>query len=309
MSGEQAHHGFNDDAATRRLLRSPPSPAALAWAETAAGEKIATWSVLRGGMSSAMYLIELDDPSFSRLVLRCYVRPEVNQEEPDLAAREAAALAVAAGVEVATPSLVAVDPRGESVGVPAVLMTWLPGRVVWDARGVQRWLAGLAAVLPAIHAGDSSHVGLGRYANYEQESYATPKWATKPRVWERAVEVFHGPVLDRQCCFIHRDFHPGNVLWRRSLVTGVVDWQSACVGPPSVDIGHCRANLLRYSRDLANQFRHVAEETTGRPFHPWADVAALIGMLDGLRTSPPGAAGRHAIEAALEQALALLQAG
>ncbi len=306
MSGEQARHGFGEDAATRALLRSPPSRRALRWAAGEAGHDLATWRVLRGGMSSAMYLLELADAFATRLVLRCYVRPELNREEPDLAEREAAALAVAAGVEVPTPALVAVDATGAAAGVPAVLMTCLPGRVVWDPKEVEPWLAGLARVLPAIHDAEPDE-RLGRYASYRQESYAPPAWATDPVVWERAVEVFHDPVPSGERCFIHRDHHPGNVLWWRGRVSGVVDWQSACVGPPSVDIGHCRANLLGYAPALADRFTRVAEGLSGRVFHPWADIAALIGMLDGLRERPPSAVGRRAIEAALWQAVSSLR--
>ena len=30
---------------------------------------------------------------------------------------------------------------------------------------------------------------------------------------------------------LHRDFDPGNVLWRRGTVSGAVDWQDARTGP------------------------------------------------------------------------------
>lgn len=130
-------------------------------------------------------------------------------------------------------------------------MTRLPGRVVWDPRSVDRWLRRLAAVLPAVHdAAVGEDDSVGQYFNYEQLSYEPPRWATTPGVWERAVEVFHGPILEDDRAFIHRDYHPGNVLWNRADVAGVVDWQSACVGPPSVDIGHCRANFLLYAPEL-----------------------------------------------------------
>lgn len=293
-------HGFDDDEATRRLLRSPPPQVALGWAEAAAGAAVAGWSVLRGGMSSAMYALDLADER--RLVLRCYVRPDLNEEEPDLVHREAAALGAAAAVDLPTPALVALD-GGDTVGVPMLLMTWLPGGVVWDPKRPAPWLAGLAELLPSIHAADTAGHPLGPYANYEQQSYEPPAWAAKPSVWEQAVEVFHRPVPDTGRCFLHRDFHPGNVLWRRGRVTGLVDWQSACIGPPSVDVAHCRANLLRYAPDLADPFTRMAESATGVPFDPWADIAALVGMLDNLRSRPPGSAGRHAVERAIEEAV------
>jgi aminoglycoside phosphotransferase (APT) family kinase protein len=254
-----------------------------------------------------MYAVTFVGAVNRTLVLRCYVRPELNKEEPDLAQREAAALEVAAQTDVATLDLVAVDPAGDVAGVPALLMTWLPGNVVWDPKAPMRWLARLSDVLPSIHQADASAPGLGRYFNYAQDDYTPPPWSSNPTLWERAVEIFHGPILEDIRCFVHRDYHPGNVLWRRGQVTGVVDWQSACVGPPSIDIAHCRANLLGYAPELADAYTDMTEESTGRPFHPWADIASLIGMLDGLRATPPRPSGRQAIEAAITKAVSACQ--
>src|SRR4029077_15356549 len=85
-------------------------------------------------------------------VLRRYVRPELNAEDPDIAAREARALGVAEYRGVPAPALIAVDPAGAGAGVPAVLMSRLPGRVDWWPSDTGRWLRRLAEVLPAIHA-------------------------------------------------------------------------------------------------------------------------------------------------------------
>lgn len=303
MSESESPYGFWDDDATRRLLRSPPPDGALRWAAGAAGVTIDGWTVLRGGTSSAMYSLDVADRAATKLVLRCHVRPELQHELPEAVLREAAALRTADAIDLTTPRLVASDATGASAGVPAVLMTWLPGRVVWDPKGVARWLGRLADVLPAIHEGSIVDADLGAYANYAQVSYEPPAWATNPSAWERAIEIFHGPVLETGRCFVHRDFHPGNVLWQRGHVTGVVDWASACVGPPSVDIGHCRANFLGYAPDLADLYTQRAEQATGRTFHRWADIAALIGLLDGMRSHPPRAVGQRAIELAIEQAV------
>lgn len=114
----------------------------------------------------------------------------------------------------------------------------------------------------------------------------------------------HGPILEADRCFVHRDFHPGNVLWNRGRITGVVDWESGCIGPPSIDISHCRANFLGYAPELAAEFTDLAETALNREFHPWADIASLIGFLDGLRRNPPREVGRVAIENAIAAAVA-----
>ena len=118
---------------------------------------------------------------------------------------------------------------------------------------------------------------------------------------------FHGP-LPEQRCFIHRDFHPGNLLWRRRRLTGVVDWESASVGPPDVDVGHCRLNFLYQTPELAEQLAVAWRDITGSIYDPWADVAAIIGVLDGLCRHPPTAAARFALESTLARALAELGA-
>ena len=105
-------------------------------------------------MSSAVHLLTVAEGTGRRrqAVLRRYVRPELNAEDPDIAAREARALGVAESAGVPTPALLAVDPAGTRAGVPAVLMSRLPGRVDWWPSDAGRWLRRLAGVLPVIHA-------------------------------------------------------------------------------------------------------------------------------------------------------------
>ncbi|MBO0731328.1 MAG: phosphotransferase, partial [Acidimicrobiaceae bacterium] len=89
---------------------------------------------LRGGMSSAVHLLTIETPGGARrqAVLRRYVREDVNEEEPDIAEREARVLRfVEALDDVPTPRLLGVDPDGESAGTPALLMSRLSGRVDW----------------------------------------------------------------------------------------------------------------------------------------------------------------------------------
>jgi aminoglycoside phosphotransferase (APT) family kinase protein len=122
-------------------------------------------------------------------------------------------------------------------------------------------------------------------------------------VWERAIEIFHGPILDDDRTFIHRDFYPGNVLWQRKMVSGLVDWEAASVGPRSMDVAHCRINLLYKGLDTAEVFTREWEHTTGRTFHRWADIATIIGLLDSKRRNPPAERRRFDLEAMLQRAV------
>src|SRR6266540_4759591 len=120
-AGRSPAHGFCDDEATRRLLRSRPPRQALAWAAARLGGPVVSARALRGGMSSAVHLLTVADGADGagqrrQAVLRRYVRPELNAEEPDIAEREARALRVAGSAGVPTPLLLAVDPAGAEAG-------------------------------------------------------------------------------------------------------------------------------------------------------------------------------------------------
>ena len=190
-----------------------------------------------------------------------------------------------------TPRLIGVDPTGELAGTPAVLMTELPGRPEWTAG--QRWMRQLVEILVDVHDIDAGQASMVRPLSVSaQESYALPKWVTKPAAWERAIEVFHGPVLDEDRTFIHRDFYAGNVLWHRRTVSALVDWEAASVGPRSMDVAHCRINQLYEGLDTAEVFTREWEQHTGRTFNRWADIATIIGLLDAeRRTLQPRAGG------------------
>ncbi len=299
-------HGFDEDDATRRLLRSRPPRAVLTWAEAVLGGTVTSVSALRGGMASATHLLTLALPGGERtkVVLRRYARPEVNDEEPDFAEREARTLRFVEPLDLPTPRLIGVDPTGDEAGAPAVLMSHLPGRVDWSPKELERWLRRLAELLPTIHDALPEPGVIRPFRPYGQESYEPPPWAHRPAVWSRAIEIFRGPTPAAHDAFIHRDFHPGNVLWRRGRVTGVVDWASASIGPPSLDVGHCRGNLFRFGLDVADRFTAVWEGMTGDRYDPWADVVTIVGFLDGLREAFPE--DGLAMEEALARAVAEL---
>ena len=309
MSFPGIPYGFDDDAQTRRLLRSRPPRRALDWAGSALGGTVTATRALRGGAASAVHLLTVATAAGGthRAVLRRYVRPELNLEEPHMAGHEARALMFVTHLDVPTPELLAADTSGDEAGVPAVLMSWLPGSVRWWPPDTERWLTGLAALLPLIHAAPLPPPGtIPPYAPYPQASYQPPAWAHRPRMWERAVEICHQPTPAGPHAFVHRDFHPGNVLWQRRTVTGVVDWPNASIGPPSADVGHCRANLFPYGPAAVSRFTQAWQDLTGAAYDPWADVVTIIGTLDGMREEPPPPAERVIIEDALAQAVAAL---
>ena len=142
----------------------------------------------------------------------------------------------------------------------------------------------------------------------EQALYVPPPWTERPELWDKAFEIFQGPIPNGDLVFVHRDFHAGNTLWSHGRLTGVVDWQAACRGPASIDIGHCRLNLLYSQPDLAHRLRHTWESRTGKAYDPWADVVSIIGTLDHYRRRTSASEAMRTIEGVLAEAVAELSA-
>lgn len=85
-------------------------------------------------------------------------------------------------------------------------------------------------------------------------------------------------------------------------MTGVVDWQSACTGPPAADVAHCRSNLFRYGLDVADRFTARWESFSGYRYDPRSEVVAIMDGLDGWRED--SGPGRFVAERALARAVA-----
>ena len=85
-------------------------------------------------------------------------------------------------------------------------------------------------------------------------------------------------------------------------MSGIVDWQAASIGPASVDVAHCRANLFGYGIEVADRFTAVWEGITGQSYEPWAEVVGIVGFLDGLHDDP--GSDRFVTEEALARAVA-----
>lgn len=277
-------HGERRRALTSRLLRRPPQQA-LRWVERCLGASITAVRAYPGATTSAVHGLRVVPGSGSgravTVVLRRYVIERINREEPDLAEREARVLRLLDRCDLLTPRLLAVDPTGRDAGAPSVLMSRVAGRPDLTPSDLDGWLHRLASVLPSIHeAPIGSADGVQDFVPYRPSSWEPPGWLTDTRLWARALDVFHGPCLDPDRAFIHRDYHPGNVLWRRGRVSGVVDWQAASIGPRAADVWHCRANLLGgLGLDVADRFTAVWQSITGDTYHPWAEAVMLVDAM------------------------------
>src|SRR5215217_8293214 len=149
-----------------------------------------------------------------------------------------------------------------AVGGPAVLMTRLPGKVHLMPRDRQHWLQQMAQMLARIHALALDGNPFESWLDHSQLS--PPPDASRADVWREAIALVAEERPTTRTCFLHRDYQHFNMLWSRERLTGVVDWSEACIGPPEVDVGHCRLNLtVLFSADVADRFREMYQAESG----------------------------------------------
>lgn len=247
---------------------------------------------LKGGTSSTLHQISLrSNQGIQNVVVRQFDNEEWLEEEPDLAYHEAESLRLAAKVNVQTPEMIAFDKTGSECGTPSVLMTMLEGSVELKPKNMEQWLNELAGALVKIHTVKANHFPWSYFTYNDISSLEIPSWSSVPKAWEKAIEIVKGPPSKYQACFIHRDFHPTNVLWQTGMVSGVVDWVNACRGPAGIDVGHCRLNLAQlYHVEAADAFLTAYQQYAGDTFtyDPYWDFLSLIDILFGPPTVYPG---------------------
>lgn len=171
-------------------------------------------------------------------------------------------------------------------------MTRLPGRPRTRPRDLDSFLEQLAAPLEAIHSvALPADDCFPEYHPYDAGRVRTaPPWSRHPRAWERAIERHAAGPPRFEPVFIHRDYHPLNILWSSGRVAGIVDWAWACHGPAAVDLAHCRLNLvLGIGLDAADGFLSAATDRTA--YDPAWDLLDAVDALPDLDDS--GAALRR----------------
>ncbi|MFJ6633167.1 phosphotransferase family protein [Streptomyces sp. NPDC091376] len=291
--------------------RSEDRAATHAWVTKALaeGEHVTESVRLRGGWTSEMRSLRVEGPAGERtMVLRSFVRPFFVRHAPGLLSREADVLRLLGESEVPAPSLVAVDATAEHCDFPSLLMTLLPGGVRVQDEGAGRRAQLLAEQLLRIHRVRVTEESRPRtYQPWASAERVTPPADSgRPGLWERAVEVIGQAPPEYQGCFLHRDFHPGNVLFTGTdtstgtatdtgtgtstsddlRISGVVDWVETSWGPADLDVAHCSTTLaLLHGAPTGMRFADLYLAAGGRLAE---DPAAQLywRLLDALAFAP-----------------------
>ncbi|MGV3524152.1 MAG: phosphotransferase family protein [Candidatus Sericytochromatia bacterium] len=309
-------------------MSAPPllptgQPALLLWLQSCF-QTSATLSLtpLVGGLSSTVLAVH--SRQGHRGVVRLFDQRDWLAREPDLVAHEAAALHTAQACQVPVPQCLGTCPPAQAAALglpaPALLMSHLPGEVTLPPPPHSAWIQALAQTLAAIHALTPTHKAatlawhFGSWADPEAQ---IPTWSRRPRLWQKALKRWRLAPPPFEPVFLHRDYHPTNLLWQHGRVSGVVDWVNACWGPAGVDVAHCRVNLtLLWGLPAARAF--LDAYCQARPsfgYEVYWELDALINALPAPSFYSPwadwgippfaDACAQQGLEELLEEVLAL----
>lgn len=273
------------------------------WVERqlSAGERVEGVTALRGGWTSQMRRLDLHGPGGRRsLVLRSFVKPFFVRHAEGLLSREAAVLSLLGETDVPAAALVAVDATARHCDRPSLLMSLLPGTVRVDDRGAGERAALLAGQLARVHrVRVSARTRPRAYQPWTSaERVCPPGDSRRPELWRRAVDVIRREPPAYRGCFLHRDFHPGNVLFPEDgaglRIGGVVDWVETSWGPDDLDVAHCATALaLLHGADAGMRFADLyaaaggsLAEVPGAHLH-WRLLDALASAPDAEKLAGP----------------------
>lgn len=258
-----------------------------AWVAAATGHAVTQAARLAGSSSTTLWRLVAGGRPW---VLRVLDNRDWLNAEPDLVAHEAAALRHARGGGLPAPEPVALDETGSACGVPLLLMSRMPGAVVLQPRNLDDWLRRQARMLVAIHNVPAQDFAWSWFS-WARPRPRVPDWSEVPQAWERAIAITAEAPPPASECFLHRDYHPVNLLWQAERLTAVVDWVNACRGAAAVDLAHCRGNLTAlHGSEAAGRFLQHYRALSGTDCADvaWWDLASLVEGLPGPPAVYPG---------------------
>lgn len=304
-------------------MASIPPETHLRWTTSAVGTstEIRTIEGLHDGSSPWRLVID-DGATRHEVILRV-----AGWIPPHAIVTGAEALRIAENHGLPAPRLIAADLDGRITGAPATLETALPGSSKQPTTVSEQRLRNAGAAIAKVHAvnlnptpdlplrvrhtpGDD-HAMERRWANLYRASGS----GEKPAVVKALSELTGWPVeaaertiqsttsapllqladdriqaIDRPTgatVFLHGDVWAGNMLWDNETFVALIDWKSAGVGDPGVDLSNLRLQMaIEHGPQAADHVLHGWQAALGRPATNLAywDAAAALNtpaILDG----------------------------
>jgi aminoglycoside phosphotransferase (APT) family kinase protein len=155
-----------------------------------------------------------------------------------------------------------------------LLLSYLPGRSLYEPRDEGAWTEQLARVMLSIHAVTPETHDLSWLPGFSRDEIATELEELRPEA-EKAGALarrVHAALVSNlndvawpEPCLIHEDFWPGNTVWFRERLIGVIDWVNAKVGDPRCDVTQCAIDaMLVHGPETAARLRDTYQRLAPR---------------------------------------------
>ena len=254
----------------------------LAWVSARLGSRTAVSAVrsLHGGESPWWLDLTADGSRFCAVL-----RFPSSRISPAQVATNVAALTVAEERGLPAPRLLAADLDSRAAGRPVSLETVVPGTSRWPAAPGAELLRSVGVAIARVHAvvlDTRPHLPF-RPRPIAVDDFAGDRRAGRMPTTDllrladervRVIGVPVGPVV-----FVHGDVWPGNTVVGGAGVHALIDWKTAGVGNPGVDLGELRKQVaMSYDSDAPRYVTEGWERVSGTraddiPY--WDAVAAL----------------------------------
>lgn len=225
---------------------------------------------LHGGISSSVHVVRLQTARGERqaVVVRRY-GDYAQRTDPPVSIREFRLLEMLAQHAYPAPRPLLVDADGGPFGAPTVVMTRLPGRPLLAPRNLQDYVRQMARTLADLHRLPIGGLEfLPDQRDLNKRTFATRPVADDPlqhAVFDAAVAAWPA-VMETSATrvLLHGDYWPGNLLWSRQRLVGVIDWEQPRLGAPALDVATCRGDLtILFGPGAAADFVHEYESASG----------------------------------------------
>ncbi|HEY3115112.1 MAG TPA: aminoglycoside phosphotransferase family protein [Chloroflexota bacterium] len=213
-----------------------------------------------------MHVLEVEDASGSRskVVLRRRLADGGHPDTADDARFEFSILEVLQAEKVPAPSPILLDAEGRYFGAPALVLSYLPGRPLYATKNVGAWVEGLASALAKVHAITPDRVAMPQREPFLRDAIHLEISDRRDNLTEaeplaQGIHLALEAVLDHIAwvppTLTHDDYWPGNTVWHRGRLVGIIDWADAVVGDRRTDVAQCRVDLiLSHGVEVADGF-------------------------------------------------------
>jgi aminoglycoside phosphotransferase (APT) family kinase protein len=277
--------------------KNSPSPASLQYllGKIMPGSHFVATHPLEGDFSNSTHLVDgrAPDGSLFQVVTRRYaVYGDYDRSEK--ARREFQTLQLLRHHSLPVPEPLYLDDTGQVLGSPAIVMRYVPGRLIMARPYPARWAELLAETLARIHsvpihASDRSFLldGNSEALWFLKAKDSMPDYIrAHPEgggLWQ-AVLAYLPKLVSVEPALVHIDYWSGNILWHEGSIAAVVDWEEAAQGDPGIDVAYCRMDMILSGLpEAADAFLVAYEKQMNRPVANlgfWELAAAVRPMFN-----------------------------